>query len=241
MIYAHNQSKEKIEATPEAEGFCPSCGEKLVPKCGQLKIWHWSHKGQRDCDDWYEPETEWHLGWKKLFGKENCEVVMPPHRADIYGNFNVVIELQHSSISPEEISKREEFYKKMIWIIDAHPFAENLRFFKNRHKRVEEDGRVLWSSGGGTWWGDEFMLLWKRRQKRWFVDGGAQMPVMLDLSNSDVNVSFGSVYSKVKDWLTEPHETIKDSLFWIKSLYESGIGGKFVLKQRILERYKPAP
>jgi hypothetical protein len=180
------------------------------------------------------------LGWKKLFGKENCEVVIPPHRADIYGNFDVVIELQHSNISPKEIREREEFYKKMIWIVDAHPFAENLHFFKNQQKQAEKDGKVLWSSGGGTWWGDEYMLLWRRRQKRWLVDGGALMPVMLDLSNLELKISYAAIFSKKEDWSMKPYETMKDSLFWIKSLYESGIGGRFVSKQRIIERYKPA-
>ena len=137
MIFAKNEEGEKVEAIPNTIGFCPSCNERLSAKCGNLKVWHWSHIGRRDCDDWYEPETEWHLDWKRLFGKENCEVVIPPHRADIFGNFNVVIELQRSNISIEEIKKREAFYKKMIWIVDAHPFVENLYFTKASKKEFK--------------------------------------------------------------------------------------------------------
>ncbi len=236
MIYAHNPEKERIEAVPGATGVCPGCGERLVPKCGEFKVWHWAHNGRHDCDDWHEPETEWHLGWKRLFGKENCEVVMPPHRADIYGNFNVVIELQHSSISPSEIRKREDFYKKMIWLVDAHPFAENLQFFRNRFKETDENGRSRWSAGGGLWRGDEFIMTWKRRQKRWCVDGGALQPVMLDLSNLEVKVTIGDPDFCRSD---QPYEAFKDSLFWIKSLYPEVLGGKFLSRQRLLDRYKP--
>ena len=42
-----------------------------------------------------------------------------PHRADIMGNGGLVVELQHSSISPEEIQQREAFYGNMIWLFDA--------------------------------------------------------------------------------------------------------------------------
>ncbi len=71
---------------------------------------------------------------------------MPPHRADILGNFDVVIELQHSNISIDEIKKREEFYKKMIWIVDANHFTENLFFQKNIKKEFGKDGEVCWVS-----------------------------------------------------------------------------------------------
>jgi competence CoiA-like predicted nuclease len=59
----------------------------------------------------------------------------------------VVIELQHSNISIEEIRKREEFYGKMFWIVDAHPFAENLFFQKNTEKTVSEHGEIAWDRG----------------------------------------------------------------------------------------------
>ena len=231
MLFANNDNGEKIEAEPEAIGICPSCAEKLLAKCGPLKIWHWSHKGKNDCDDWYEPETEWHLGWKKLFGKENCEVVIPPHRADILGNYDVVLELQHSAISIQQIDDRERFYKKMIWVVDAHNFAENLMFFKNKKKMW----RKLWSLDGIKWTltDCEYALYWKYKQKRWLPMYGAQMPVMLDLSQRNVNIRNG--------------ETFSNSLFWLQTAYVKSekdmspysFGGRFISKQRIIERYKP--
>lgn len=35
----------------------------------------------------------------------------------------MVIEFQHSSMSPEELASREAFYGHMAWIVDAQPFS----------------------------------------------------------------------------------------------------------------------
>ncbi len=49
------------------------------------------------------------------------------HRADLVTADGWVVELQHSSISPEEIATREEFYgQRMLWLFDAtEPAREN--------------------------------------------------------------------------------------------------------------------
>src|SRR5690606_4401063 len=114
---------------PGGRGTCPSCGATTIAKCGEINAWHWAHEA-RDCDPWSEGETEWHLSWKGLFGDEQCEVSMPPHRADVVGKHGCVLELQHSSIPAADIRKREAFYKRMIWLFDASGFAENMIFRK---------------------------------------------------------------------------------------------------------------
>ena len=120
MQFALNQSKERIKHTPKAIGFCPSCGSSLIPKCGQILCWHWSHK-TLDCDPWYEPESEWHRNWKSLFPDDWQEVTMGNHRADVKTPRGVV-EFQASSISSTEVQEREEFYGKMIWVVKADMF-----------------------------------------------------------------------------------------------------------------------
>jgi competence CoiA-like predicted nuclease len=151
VLYAYDQNKKKIEATPSSTGYCPGCGEQLIPRCGNIRVWHWAHKSSHDCDTWHKPETEWHIGWKKLFGRENCEVVIHPHRADILGNMNVVIELQHSKISAEEIEERETFYKKMIWVVDASPFLENLFFYPNFFHKSSVRGELSRRKSESDW------------------------------------------------------------------------------------------
>ena len=125
MLYAVGPDGEKQKATPKARGSCPSCGEELVARCGDINIWHWAHKSLRDCDPWYEPESRWHLLWKSQVDPVSSEVVIGEHRADIFTG-KVVIELQHSPLSPEEIRKREEFYQILIWLFDVRDCADNI-------------------------------------------------------------------------------------------------------------------
>lgn len=140
MLYAVRDGS-KVTATPRAQGQCPSCRAQLKARCGSINTWHWAHPS-RDCDPWHEPETEWHLAWKARAKSEACEVAMGPHRADIRAGATV-IELQHSSISVDEIKEREAFYGKMWWIFDGSVFLKNLslRFkedyvtFRWRHPR----------------------------------------------------------------------------------------------------------
>ena len=117
--------------TPQSglKGTCPSCGQASLSKCGSKIIWHWAHNGKRHCDPWWENETEWHRKWKSLFSESQREVVHfdqltgEKHVADIKTSRGMVIELQHSAMPIEELRAREAFYKRMIWIVDAQPFA----------------------------------------------------------------------------------------------------------------------
>ena len=89
MLYGLNNGV-RIEATPNAQAVCQCCNSELIPKCGNINVWHWSHKFKVHCDDWYEPETQWHKGWKNEFPKDCQEVVFKDeltgekHVADVY-------------------------------------------------------------------------------------------------------------------------------------------------------------
>jgi competence protein CoiA len=118
MLYAEVDGQKQLAKTGLV-GFCPGCGAPMIPKCGELKTWHWAHRAGRDCDPWSEPMGPWHLSWQEPLLPAYVEVLLPPHRADIVGKGGVVVELQHSSISTEQIRGREEFYGSMIWLFDA--------------------------------------------------------------------------------------------------------------------------
>jgi hypothetical protein len=115
----------KVEAAKGLKGICPICHESVIPRCGQMKIHHWAHKRQTHCDKWWENETEWHRNWKNLFPVEWQEVVAfdnetgEKHIADIKTNYDFVVEFQHSFITEEERVSRENFYKKMAWVVDG--------------------------------------------------------------------------------------------------------------------------
>lgn len=91
----------------------------MIAKCGKIKTHHRAHETREDCDSWSESVGPWHLEWQSLVNDLFVEVTIGSHRADVVGNTNVVVELQHSSISPDEIAERESFYGNMIWVFDA--------------------------------------------------------------------------------------------------------------------------
>ena len=127
MQFANSVVGKKIRAFSNGRAICPTCSSSLIAKCGELNIWHWAHESRDDCDSWnYEPKTEWHTKWQKLFGEDHTEVFIKQfgecHRADIVTKSGLVIEIQNSAISPSEIYSREEFYEKMIWVINSKEF-----------------------------------------------------------------------------------------------------------------------
>ncbi|MFM8296421.1 MAG: competence protein CoiA [Microcystaceae cyanobacterium] len=131
MQYAFVDEKRQ-KAFKGGRGICPKCQEVVIASCGEIYIWHWKH--QNICDSWFEPETEWHLDWKEQFPEDWQEFVIEDnatgikHVADIKTNEGVVIEFQNSPISSAEIKEREEFYKNMIWVVNAVNFKDNFSF-----------------------------------------------------------------------------------------------------------------
>jgi len=115
---------EKEEATKGSTGLCQVCGSELIAKCGEIKIHHWSHKSKRNCDQWWENESEWHRDWKNEFPTEWQEVIHrdengEKHIADVKTETDWIIEFQHSFLKPKERYSRNTFYNKLIWVIDG--------------------------------------------------------------------------------------------------------------------------
>jgi competence protein CoiA len=107
----------------------------MVAKCGERKAWHWAHKGPRDCDSWWENETEWHRNWKDQFPENWQEIVQyaedgERHIADVKTDDGWVIEIQHSKIAPDERRSREDFYPKLVWVVDATTQGDKAQFLK---------------------------------------------------------------------------------------------------------------
>lgn len=161
MIIALNEKSERIKATPGVRAYCPNCNELLIPKCGEIKVHHFSHKGENDCDIWGE-ESEWHRNWKNLFPIDYQEKWMDSHRADVKLPNGRIIEFQSSAIKPSVIREREQFYKDMIWVLKGEDFDSN---FDLRNK------------------GNYFTFRWKYPRSSWW---SAQKPIFIDFSDSMV-------------------------------------------------------
>ena len=115
----------RTEPSPGLAGTCAYCGRAMIPKCGRYVRWHWAHKRRIGCDPWHEGETAWHLMWKDCFPKRWQETLHVDgrtgerHIADVKADSGLVVEVQHSPISADELQSREDFYGDMIWIVDA--------------------------------------------------------------------------------------------------------------------------
>lgn len=133
---------QRQEAQPNLSGECPFCGSPMVAKCGEVRVWHWAHKGRLLCDPWWENETEWHRAWKDHFPADWQEIVHATgdgerHIADVKTADGWVIEFQHSYLKPEERRSREDFYSKLIWVVDGM-----------RRKRDRAQLIKAWKEGG---------------------------------------------------------------------------------------------
>ena len=114
----------RVEAAKGINGTCPSCGAPVIAKCGEIRIDHWAHRGERNCDPWWENETEWHRSWKGLFPADWQEILHydssgEKHIADVKTPENWVLEFQHSFLDSSERKSRNEFYKKIVWVVDG--------------------------------------------------------------------------------------------------------------------------
>jgi hypothetical protein len=152
-----NGEKVRAEiAGSGAIGQCPFMGNEVRANVGELRQ-YWSYiGGAPEFPPGYENETPWHAAWKTPIQDEFCEVIFGQnneHRADIVGNNNVVIELQHSPIDIREVRERIRFYnentnRRVIWIVDARAYWKktlNLDF-QNRN-------------------GVNYPVLWKRKRQ----------------------------------------------------------------------------
>lgn len=115
---------ELREAQPGLRAQCRVCGDAMIARCGEHRVWHWAHEGFRLCDVWWEPETEWHRTWKNKFPAEWQKVIRhadngEKHIADVMTAGSLVLEFQNSPMSKEERDSRETFYGNMLWVVNG--------------------------------------------------------------------------------------------------------------------------
>jgi competence CoiA-like predicted nuclease len=205
---------EKINASPNEIAVCPVCNTEVIGKCGSIKEWHWAHKSTKDCDDWAEPESEWHLKWKSYFSKEQQEVVIKNHRADIKNFRGTVIELQNSNLSSEKIIERENFYGNMIWLLNGIKLCSGLKLRKNKNEIIT--------------------FRWKNPPKSWWY---SKKPIYIDLNFIPVE---GIRIIESKFFTEEQKEFWKDlinKIFIIKKVYNNipcGGWGYLITKEEFL-------
>lgn len=133
-----NVNGQRTTPFPKGKGNCSVCEAETIAKCGEKIMWHWAHKSKLDCDQWWEKETEWHRSWKERFPEafrevvHHCDITGEKHRADVKCDNGIVLEIQNSPISLEELRSREQFYKNLVWIVNGEKFAARFKVALNQ-------------------------------------------------------------------------------------------------------------
>jgi competence CoiA-like predicted nuclease len=126
MIFAIINNERK-KAEKGLTGVCPLCKLEVMPICGGINIHHWRHKIENNCD--YSNESEWHLKLKNIFDENEQEQYFERMNqiqiADVYTYNGLAIEFQNSTISFDEVEKRSNFYKKILWVLNLKDQYQN--------------------------------------------------------------------------------------------------------------------
>ena len=211
MLYATDETGERIKPYPKERALCPWCKSDMTSVCGDINTWHWRHLTKQNCN--YKGETEWHRAWKTLSEKYGCHVEKiignGEHIADVVVRDprqckGSIIELQHSSITAEEVIDRCEFYLKnrykTTWLFD----------FTDKY----ESGHIEFTELDGT---GNPMILNQKWQKR----------ILLSLVSESFYPKFGRIYIDIG----------KERIFMIRKVYENGNGwGYFRNKKYIFSK-----
>lgn len=142
------------------------------------------------------------------------------HRADILTKENLIIELQNSPLSSEEINERENFYKNMIWLLNGKTLCRGI---KTRNK----NGIITFR--------------WKHPPKSWWE---AKKPIYIDFSDTQQEegkwigandyMDYDGYYKHVADKMNR-------EIFLIKKIYHNipcGGWGILMSKQQFLNEVK---
>lgn len=161
-------------AEPGLRGECPGCKAEVIPKCGQVRVPHWAHRGSRHCDPWWEPETAWHRAWKSEFSEAYQEQPVRAsdgelHIADVrHPETGLVIEFQHSAISEAEVASREAFWQPMVWVVDGLRLKRTEEKFYNGLTFDKQVSALKIPS-----WSGAIPAVWKNRRAPVILDFGA--------------------------------------------------------------------
>ncbi len=74
--------------------LCPSCGEKLVAKKGEIKQWHFAHNSNESCE--YAEQTAVHLIAKDIIAKHGVFLPKAPFNDPVKNQLNELN--SHSSV-----------------------------------------------------------------------------------------------------------------------------------------------
>lgn len=124
--------------------FCPLCNEEVIGKIYIDRTNHFAHKPNPNCKYQKGDISDWHLNWQYKFKKNEIRYPDLGLRADAVLENKTVIEFQNSSISLVDLKKRENGYKRMVWLF-------NLTNYDNDRVFINSKNIFYWSYCKKTW------------------------------------------------------------------------------------------
>ncbi|MEH7308893.1 competence protein CoiA, partial [Neobacillus drentensis] len=136
------QKEALLELRSKEEFFCPICGESLLLKLGDQRIFHFAHQRGGNCREFFENETIYHMEGKlQLYHwliKQKIPSILEyfdreiQQRPDIMFKFNgkkYALEYQCSTIPESIFIKRTQTYLENgyqpIWILSSNQIRRN--------------------------------------------------------------------------------------------------------------------
>lgn len=125
---------------PGAPSFCKECNDKMFPRMGETRAWHWAHYPRahdRKCGNWVE--SNWHLSWKdtyttlssnwkveyRVLGGRYIIDAANPHVRNRDGSIGCYREFVHSLslyyLEKHRVLKAHGF-NNILWIFDGEEF-----------------------------------------------------------------------------------------------------------------------
>ena len=129
---------------------CQDCGQAMIAKTGDVKVWHWAHRTENPgCAS--AGESEWHLGWKALGPPDSQERTVGNRRADVLAPGGFTVEAQKSALTAAEVAQREADWKgRLVWIFDAIDACEEGRLTLWRNEERQGAAANAHLSDAGT-------------------------------------------------------------------------------------------
>ena len=200
MKFAEYRGK-RIAASPGFIGAtCPCCKTEVIPRCGKKVAHHWAHKNKSQCDNWWEPHSDWSLSWQEKFEVELQEPVITrgqeTHFASIKTKNNTIV-LIRQRLTPKIVEEQEKFFQTLVWIVNAgrhkHDSSRLIQAFRKR-----TIVKLVAASKNETF--RPYIVKAKDAEKifrkEWLV---ARFPMLLDYSTSKITT--GGKYTYIVDYV----------------------------------------
>lgn len=122
--------------------LCPVCRNKVIPKCGTKKTWHFAHQSDAQCAGNHEAETNYHLlGKKSLYQwlKRNKEIpILEYYLRDIVQRPDLFLPFKKHALEFQCATMNDELFKSRIDGYQSIHIGSDWIFGMKRIKKITD-------------------------------------------------------------------------------------------------------